>query len=245
MICLQCDRLFPQITTRQLFCDTSCRNKYNAKKRTHKVQMYERGVSELYIYEIICNVNGWVYIGLTCDVDRRWGKHLSNLQTNRHKNVRLQDDFNKYGISAFEISVLLKQDVEGEGTWYEMRALEEQLMRHAHSSYNDSSNVPQSLDDPTRKDIEKLKASLGREPGKQRGRPRTNGPSRTYEEIRKEKEDYREDKMDLPTLKCRQCETLFTSIRSNNLFCCEKCRNTFHNQAKCEILKTDKKDFFT
>lgn len=63
-----------------------------------------------YVYSITNIVNSKVYIGITCDVRRRWYHHLWGLRNNRHTNVKLQRAFNLYGEKNFEFKVLVKSD---------------------------------------------------------------------------------------------------------------------------------------
>lgn len=58
------------------------------------------------VYKIQCLENSRIYIGQTCDFDRRMIEHKSELRRNKHGNCILQEDYNKYGLNSFEISVL-------------------------------------------------------------------------------------------------------------------------------------------
>ena len=58
------------------------------------------------IYMIKNTENGKVYIGSSKNVCRRWNNHMSELFQRIHKNYKLQDDFDKYGIEKFTFSVL-------------------------------------------------------------------------------------------------------------------------------------------
>lgn len=46
------------------------------------------------------------YVGSSKNIDQRIIKHFSELRFNRHTNLRLQSDFNKYGFSSFKVTVL-------------------------------------------------------------------------------------------------------------------------------------------
>lgn len=61
-----------------------------------------------YIYKITCAKNGKSYIGRTVSPYSRIKAHYSELLHNRHKNERLQNDFNKYGADSFYFEVLDK-----------------------------------------------------------------------------------------------------------------------------------------
>jgi len=68
------------------------------------------------IYKIINKVSGKFYIGSTAVCfHRRWSKHKSKLNTNKHSCRYLQSAWNKYGADAFEFTILLEclpQDCE-------------------------------------------------------------------------------------------------------------------------------------
>ena len=58
------------------------------------------------IYEIKNKINGNVYIGETFNIERRFEEHINELLNNTHHNINLQRDFNKYGFSNFNFSVI-------------------------------------------------------------------------------------------------------------------------------------------
>lgn len=64
------------------------------------------------IYEIKCIVNSMPYVGQTIDIDRRWVDHLKELNNGTHHSLKLQSDFNNYGIKAFSFTVLKECDIE-------------------------------------------------------------------------------------------------------------------------------------
>lgn len=60
-----------------------------------------------FIYKIENIVNGKFYIGSTCkSIKRRYSEHLCQLNKNLHKNVYLQNSFNKYGKNHFRITLV-------------------------------------------------------------------------------------------------------------------------------------------
>jgi len=73
------------------------------------------------IYKIENKNNGRVYIGSSKCVENRWKQHLSALQENNHHCMRLQSDYNKYGILDFNFEVLelcnLNNILEVEQSW--------------------------------------------------------------------------------------------------------------------------------
>lgn len=58
------------------------------------------------IYKIICKVNNRLYIGQTKRFTIRKREHINDLKANRHSNVYLQEDFNKYGMSEFTFEIV-------------------------------------------------------------------------------------------------------------------------------------------
>lgn len=58
------------------------------------------------IYRIKCKENGKSYIGRSSNLSARIKGHMSALRSNRHSSEIMQEDFNRYGAEAFEVSVL-------------------------------------------------------------------------------------------------------------------------------------------
>ena len=58
---------------------------------------------ECYIYKIINNVTGEKYVGQTTNFSRRINDHKEKLRANKHKNLKLQASWNKYGEENFSI----------------------------------------------------------------------------------------------------------------------------------------------
>ncbi len=54
------------------------------------------------IYAIRCKENGKIYIGVSVECKKRILAHVFSLKNGTHKIKQLQEDFNKYGIKAFE-----------------------------------------------------------------------------------------------------------------------------------------------
>ena len=57
-----------------------------------------------FIY-LIQNKHGGIYIGQTKYLKKRWIFHCNRLNNNKHDNINLQKDWNKYGESAFEFKI--------------------------------------------------------------------------------------------------------------------------------------------
>lgn len=58
------------------------------------------------IYQIKNIKNNKIYIGQSMDVEDRIKNHLKQLKSNKHKNYKLQEEFNSYGEHCFQASVL-------------------------------------------------------------------------------------------------------------------------------------------
>lgn len=58
------------------------------------------------IYIIFNSINWRVYIGQAGSFKKRWAEHYKSLQSNKHSNAFLQNDFNKSLKNAFEFYVL-------------------------------------------------------------------------------------------------------------------------------------------
>lgn len=59
-----------------------------------------------YIYKIVCECTGRVYIGQTKNFECRKYWHLYELNRNKHDNKSLQKDFNLYGDSKFDFILI-------------------------------------------------------------------------------------------------------------------------------------------
>jgi len=58
------------------------------------------------VYKIENKINGFIYIGSTINYIKRIKEHVFYLRRNKHCSKKLQEDFNKFGIDAFDFSIL-------------------------------------------------------------------------------------------------------------------------------------------
>lgn len=58
------------------------------------------------IYQIYNIKNNFSYIGQSKDIYTRWIQHKNQLRTKTHFNSKLQQSFDKYGESSFELKIL-------------------------------------------------------------------------------------------------------------------------------------------
>lgn len=82
------------------------------------------------VYKIVCTENGREYIGQSSDINKRFNAHKKFLNLKYHDNSRLQDDYNKFGPSKFDFSVVLTCSTE------ESHLKEQELIRQNNPYYN-------------------------------------------------------------------------------------------------------------
>ena len=58
------------------------------------------------IYRIVCRANGKFYLGSSSNIDVRWQGHLSLLRRGAHHSRRLQQAWNEFGETAFELEII-------------------------------------------------------------------------------------------------------------------------------------------
>lgn len=66
-----------------------------------------------------------VYIGSAVDLKKRWWSHVSDLRLNRHSNSRLQNHYNKYGISDLSFCIVLYGCKKEDLLIYEQKYIDE------------------------------------------------------------------------------------------------------------------------
>lgn len=87
------------------------------------------------IYKIYNTVTERVYIGRAKDFEKRRRAHLYSLETGKHKNKLMQEDFNRLGKSTFIFTVL--EIIEDERTSVKREAfLISQLFDRKEDTYN-------------------------------------------------------------------------------------------------------------
>jgi len=58
------------------------------------------------IYAIKNKINDKMYIGQSICIEKRFIRHKCNLKNKKHKNIHLQNSYNKYGIENFEYIII-------------------------------------------------------------------------------------------------------------------------------------------
>ena len=79
--------------------------KENAEKIRKRKKQYLKNQPAA-VYKIENTKTGQVYIGQTTMYKQRWLEHKSDLRHNKHDNPKLQKDYNKYGLDAFEFKII-------------------------------------------------------------------------------------------------------------------------------------------
>ena len=75
------------------------------------------------IYKINFNSSNKFYIGMTCkSLRRRFIAHLNELRTNTHRNIKLQNEFDKYGENAIQCEII--QELEPHTAHYKALEIE-------------------------------------------------------------------------------------------------------------------------
>lgn len=62
------------------------------------------------IYRIYCKETDRTYIGSSCHIEYRWTGHKRDLKNHCHTNYLIQKDYDKYGLDAFEFSIVEECD---------------------------------------------------------------------------------------------------------------------------------------
>ena len=89
---------------------------------------------KFYYYKITNIENGSFYIGVTTDYVKRKKQHFYQLEEGKHKNYKMQNDYNIYGKDAFKFEVFSElEGTEEEGYAYEYDLIQQY---HATESYN-------------------------------------------------------------------------------------------------------------
>ena len=70
-------------------------NKEKILKQRAEYHIQKKAEQPACVYQIVNSVNNKIYIGETTRGELRWKEHLTDLRGNRHRNHKLQADFNK------------------------------------------------------------------------------------------------------------------------------------------------------
>jgi len=116
------------------------------------------------LYMIRNKINGKKYYGSAKNIEQRWRRHKTDLNKNKHQNIKLQRAWNKYGVENFEFVVL-------EECPYDKLLIIEQKYLDQNPEYNigkKSSGGDNLTNNPNRKKIiKKIVAGLVKRYGSQ------------------------------------------------------------------------------
>lgn len=80
---------------------------------------------KFYYYKITNTENGSFYIGITTDYTKREKQHFYQLESKKHQNHKMQQDYDKYGREAFKFEVFDElEGTEEEGYAYEHKLIQ-------------------------------------------------------------------------------------------------------------------------
>ncbi len=65
-------------------------------------------MNNIVIYKITCLKNNKIYIGKSTNIHSRLKSHLNSLKRKEHINIKMQNDFNKFGESNFKFEIIKK-----------------------------------------------------------------------------------------------------------------------------------------
>lgn len=88
----------------------------------------------IWLYKIVNNVTGDVYIGQTSDKVRRFSKHRCTLRDGTHCNRFLQRSYHKYGPEAFRYELIVEADSTDNANRLEIELIEQ--LRKSLTVYN-------------------------------------------------------------------------------------------------------------
>lgn len=83
---------------------SGCPECYQMKNKT--INIKSKSTKNIGIYSIMNKLNNKIYIGQSVDINKRFIKHRTLLNNNKHNNLHLQQAWNKYGENNFEFSII-------------------------------------------------------------------------------------------------------------------------------------------
>jgi len=115
------------------FTANTTRSKYKDYNWTNQVEHKDT----IGIYILFNTVSNMLYIGSSSDLHRRLYLHYSRLHTHSHENIRIQQDFDNYGINSFQCEIIGILDTIEEATEIEHSLI---LTCNLDRLYNDKNN---------------------------------------------------------------------------------------------------------
>ena len=118
-------------------------NKEKIAKREVKYYQDMKNKQPGCIYQIVNSVNNKIYIGETTRGELRWKQHLQYLRGNRHKNHKLQADFDKFGEEVFTWSIIKEYPKDKDTLLLEEIKTIDKLLKEGKELYNLSLTIDQ------------------------------------------------------------------------------------------------------
>ena len=100
----QCKECFKQ-RNKQYYKENTKKKKQYQKENAEKIKQHKKNQPAA-VYKIENTKTGQVYIGQSTGYKQRWYEHKSKLRYNKHNNPKLQEDYDKYGLDAFEFKII-------------------------------------------------------------------------------------------------------------------------------------------
>ena len=91
---------------------------------------------KFYYYSIYCKITGKQYIGITTNIEERWKRHISLLNSNKHHSYKLQEAWNTFGKDNFNFSIIDELETDTENAYKHEKELIEK-----YDSCNNGYNV--------------------------------------------------------------------------------------------------------
>ena len=105
------------------------------------------------IYALKHNPTGKIYVGCSCNVERRIYEHIVQLASGKHTNKLMQEDFNKYG-NDYSYYILFKAYANYDAFLMEKHFMSLLKTRNPEHGYNCNDNSKEfSLDNYKRRKV--------------------------------------------------------------------------------------------
>lgn len=88
------------------------------------------------LYEILNIIDSKRYVGITCDIKRRWREHRAELKSGKHHNKHLQAAWNLYGKDSFEFNTISKFNNLEELNKAEIEFINKNDLKNPSKGYN-------------------------------------------------------------------------------------------------------------
>ena len=114
--------------------------------------MYKNDISA--VYKIVNTVTGEFYIGSSKHVKRRWANHKSSSAWARNPNIKLYQEFVRYGLDSFVFEIIEETN--------ELKEREQYFIELLNPSYNEVNATGRNLDKQKESNIKYEQSDKGR-----------------------------------------------------------------------------------